>query len=92
MLRIYKYPFEVQGELSIEMPKGASILTVQVQNGTPCIWAVVNDSQLVLEDRRFRLFSTGQHIDVNLTHMRYIGTFQLVEGTFVGHLFEAGRS
>lgn len=88
MLRIYKYPFEVEDTLYIEMPHGASILTVQTQSGVPCIWAIVDDEQPP-DIYRFKLVGTGHSIDIpkaSLDH--YIGTFQLIEGGFIGHLFQ----
>jgi len=90
MLRIYKYQFEVESYPYVEMPKGAIILTVQTQYDIPCIWAIVDDSQTVLENREFRLFGTGHIVDIDPALYRYIGTFQLLKGQFVGHLFELG--
>ena len=29
-------------KIIVEMPKDAEILTIQTQNETPCIWALVN--------------------------------------------------
>lgn len=86
-LKIYKYPFEVQGDVEIAMPTGATILTVQVQGETPCIWAIVDPEQPIIV-RHFRVFGTGHPLDIEPTLSRYIGTFQLVCGRFVGHLFE----
>lgn len=87
-LKIYKYPFEVQDNVEIKMPMGASILTVQVQDNNPYIWAIVWPDH-PLELRRFRLFGTGHPIDMELKQLnKYIGTFQLLDGRFVGHLFE----
>ncbi len=88
MLRIYKYPFDVQDTFNIEMPEDAKVLAVQAQNEVPCIWAMVDDEQPP-DIYRFRLFGTGHPIDIpraNLNH--YIGTFQLGGGRFVGHLFQ----
>ena len=51
MKQIWKY----QVENVIEMPKGAEILTVQVQ--TPfniCIWAKVDPEETEMEKRKFR--------------------------------------
>ena len=42
MKKIYKYRIEVTDDQNIEMPVGAKILTVQTQNGVPCIWAMVD--------------------------------------------------
>jgi len=69
----------------LKMPKEAQILTVQVQYGKPCIWAVV-DPTAPVEERKFRIAGTGHNLQYDL--MRYIGTFQLSEGKFIGHVFE----
>jgi len=87
-LNIFKYNFEVSGEVEIEMPKGAHILTVQEQYGRPAIWAIVDPEQ-PKEIRHFRLFGTGHPLDIDPVKNRYIGTFQHLGGDFIGHLFEA---
>ncbi|KKN34697.1 hypothetical protein LCGC14_0791240 [marine sediment metagenome] len=86
-MKILKYPFEVDGEVNIQMPAGARVLTVQVQYGSPCLWAAVVP-EAPIETRSFRIFATGQKIDIDLTQAQYIGTFPLREGSFIGHLFE----
>lgn len=85
---IYKYPFQVEGEVEIEMPKGARVLCVQVQRDIPCIWAIIEPSQPIVEIRHFRVFGTGQPMDMHPDFLHYIGTFQLAGGNFIGHLFE----
>lgn len=87
MKRIFKYPIQVDDYQVIEMNKGAVILTVQTQREKPCIWAIV-DPDAPLEPRRLRLAGTGHPIDEPLEEMKYIGTFQLGGGAFIGHLFE----
>lgn len=42
MKKIYKYAIEITDDQDIVMPVGAKILTVQNQNGVPCIWAMVD--------------------------------------------------
>ncbi len=83
---IFKYPFPVSDVINLDIPKGAYILTVQVQNEIPCIWALV-DPEAPTESRGFRCFGTGHPIDVEIHNTSYIGTFQLLGGSFVGHLF-----
>lgn len=80
---------------TIEMIKGAKILTVQTQ---PCpdrfgmvqnvgrIWVLVNHSETEKEKRTFVLIETGQTIDEE-SH-KYIGTYQVFGGRIVLHLFE----
>ena len=85
---IYKYPLIQTDGFEIEMPKGARILTVQVQDGEPYIWAIVNPDNDT-EVRGFRLAGTGHQLNtMGFTDMVYIGTFQLYDGGLVFHLFE----
>jgi hypothetical protein len=67
------------------MPAGAQPLTVQIQNGAPCLWAVVDpNAPLVL--RQFRMLGTG-HAFPEQQFEQYIGTFPLAGGQLVFHLF-----
>ena len=85
-MKVFKYSFDVADRVVLDMPYGAEVLCVQTQDNRPNIWAKVSPN-LVKEKRVFRIFGTGHPIsdDAKLT---YVGTFQLVGGTFVGHLFE----
>jgi len=89
MKRIYKYPFpiQVESDFVIHMPVGAKILTVQLQNGDPYIWAIVDPAAEICA-RSFLLFGTGNPLPTDITALPYIGTFQLRSGSFVFHLFE----
>ncbi|MBQ8969210.1 MAG: hypothetical protein IJ064_05720 [Bacteroidaceae bacterium] len=69
------------------MPKGAKILTVQIQSGQPCIWAAVNPSSFENETRRFRIAGTGHPVEDAIIE-NYIGTFQMCDGKLVFHVFE----
>lgn len=77
-------------KFTITMPKGAEILTVQIdqKNNHPTIWAIV-ETDNELEDRYFELLTTGGYIhgDMGISR-KYIGTYQYQKGEFVGHLFE----
>jgi hypothetical protein len=54
---IYKYEVDT----IVVMPIGAEILTVQLQNGKPWIWALV-DKNNQLEERNFDIRGTGYEI------------------------------
>ena len=84
MVSIYKYKLSDSDELTINMPKGAKILSIQVQAGIPCMWVLV-DEMADREDRYFQTKGTGQEIP-NIEGLTYISTFQ--EPPFVWHLFE----
>lgn len=83
-MTIWKFPLEVTDEQIVRMPAGSTILAVQVQQGTPCLWAKV-DPESEQYDRRIFIHGTGHalHPDANF----HLGTFQLLDGRFVGHVF-----
>lgn len=85
---IWKFPMNVNDRVRLSMPKGAEILTVQTQNETPCIWALV-DTENEKEERYFEIFGTGHPVPVDMgVERKYINTFQLRGGSLVFHLFE----
>lgn len=85
--QIWKFPIS-SGQITLEMPIGALILTVQAQNRTPCIWALVIPTNKT-EQRHFELYGTGQEIHCDMgIERKYINTFQMQDGEFVFHLFE----
>ena len=85
MESIFKYQLETTDEQIVEMPLGAEVLTVQVQNGTPCIWARVNPDYAKLQ-YRFRIFGTGHPIEDDFVG-KYVGTYQLQNGALIFHVW-----
>jgi len=73
----------------IEMPKNGAILTVQVQRQIPCLWVLVETNGEGNEKRFIRIVGTGHSVPGII--LKYIGTFQLAEGDFIGHVFEEKR-
>ena len=67
----------------VTMPKGAELLSVHVQHGTPCLWALVDPSQTT-EDRHIAVELTGGRHAPG----RYLGTVLLEDETHVAHYFE----
>lgn len=87
MKTIWKY-VTCWDAFALMMPRGAKVLSVQVQNGVPCIWALVDPVEPV-EMRRFLLVGTGHEIECT-DGLSFIGTFQMRDGELVFHLFERG--
>lgn len=88
MNAIWRFPIEMNpdGRIAIEMPTGARILTIQVQErapNMPSIWVLCDDKAPPLE-RHFQIIGTGHTADVEAD--KYVGTWQ--QGGFVWHLFE----
>jgi hypothetical protein len=86
--RIWKFELETTDRQTVAMPENAEILTVQTQNETPCIWAIVEPENKKVR-RVFEIFGTGNQVNCNEdTERNYIGTYQLRQGSLVFHLFE----
>lgn len=86
MITIWKFPLDRSDLQSIGMPKGAEILTVQMQKGIPCLWAKV-DSEAEFEYRNIIMHGTGHKCSPNLG--KYIGSFQTHNENLIFHVFEA---
>src|ERR1700760_3985865 len=85
---VWKFPIPNQKEFIIEMPKGAQICTIQRWKDFPVFWAVV-DPEADKEQRRFILVGTGHDFEYSAeSNLRFLGTFQMLGGDAVNHLFE----
>ena len=87
MITVHKYPLKIADEQIIPLPKGARILTVQTQQGIPCLWTLV-DTEAQPEDRHILILGTGHDSPRPISSMRYLNTFQLHDGTLIFHVFE----
>lgn len=87
---IHKYPLQVTDLQTIQLPRGAKILKVDVQRGIVYLWALVNLNPVMpKENHTIRIVGTGHDIDDrDVPQMNHIGTFQLYNGDFIGHAFE----
>lgn len=83
---VYKYQLVVTDRQKVTMPKDAKVLTIQVQNGTPCIWAMVEPKNPE-EEVTIRIHGTGHNIS-DTERLEYIGTFQWRNYGFVFHAFK----
>lgn len=68
--------------VEIMMPRGAEILTVNVQSDIICIWARV-DTHEPYEGRRFCITATGTPCPPD----KYVGTVLMHDGNFIFHVF-----
>lgn len=84
MITIWKYPLEVTDVQEIIVPGEYEFLTVQMQNGSPMLWARV-DTEVDSKSRvRIEICGTGNPASSKeLT--KYIATFQM--GPLVFHVF-----
>lgn len=85
---IWKYEIPLESRFKIDLPKNARILSVQSQNGNPCMWVEFEPPEInkPSEVRIFFLAATGEAF--NETDLEYIETFQCRNGALVFHLYE----
>ena len=89
-MRIYKYQLEITDEQHVAMPRGAKLLSVQVQRGVCCLWALVGedlDADDMDSTRLIRIVGTGNPTDI--TDEPFIGMVQM--GQFMWHVFDGGE-
>jgi hypothetical protein len=86
MKSIFKYPLALMTTQRIMLPRDANILTVQLQDGTICLWAeVIPENPPV--SCSIKLVGTGiAEVEPNDS---YIGTVQ--QGPFVWHVYRSLR-
>jgi len=81
---VWKFEIQVDDEFTLRMPKGAEMLHVEVQHDKPCLWALVEPAN-EREERTFYVHGTGHPVRPGVEH---VGSFVLMGGSFVGHLFQ----
>lgn len=84
MNTVHKYALQLRTEQCIPMPRGSRTLTVQLQEGLPHVWAMVDTNNDVVA-RKFFVYGTGREI-LTPWLMRYIGTVQMQGDAW--HVFE----
>ena len=85
---IHKKELPLAPGCNLELPLNAKILCVQTQREVPHIWYSFEGDQDNVEFRAFLIITTGARIiDEGLERFNYLGSFQLSNGTFVGHVY-----
>ena len=86
MNTIWKYQLDICDNQFLQMPNGAKILNVQIQQETVQLWACVDQEQ-TLVSREIRIHGTGHNVP-NHDKLKYISTFQSHDEKLVFHVFE----
>jgi hypothetical protein len=83
---IWKFPLNVNYYQEIIIPKNSKILTVQTQKNRPYLWVMLPEQEP--HDTVYAFITTGTgHVEVVRDGIEYVGTYQLDDGEFVGHVF-----
>lgn len=87
MKKIFKYSIAVTDQQEVSLDHNAKILTVQMQNETLCLWAIVDELSEKKRKRIIRIVGTGHPFEDE--HLcKYITTFQMENGKLIFHVFE----
>ena len=90
MLTIHKFPIKSTNNISIRAARGARPLCVQVQDGAPCVWMLLDAAREQCK-HLFRIYGTGWDMDDTVRMEQYVGTFQVDGGMLIWHLFYVGE-
>jgi hypothetical protein len=71
----------------VQMPRGAQVLSVQMQGGAPQLWALVDDNAPTTP-RTFATYGTGNPMPEVTYGGRFVDTYQMHAGSSVFHVFE----
>lgn len=82
--KIFKYPLQITDSQKLEIPKHSTPLSLQVQDGKPTLWVMV-DEEKPKTPVTIICVGTGNPVPDELDILGYLGTSQ-VNG-FVWHFF-----
>jgi len=88
-VRIWKWEINITDSQTVNMPVGAKLLDVQMQNSACCLWALC-DQFNQYEERRIRFYGTGNPMPDDPGE--YVATFQTFDGALVFHVFDMGAN
>lgn len=83
-MTIWKYLLDIADIQIINLPGHSKPLSVQVQNGELCLWALVEETMPLRWSWRVRIVGTGHPFPDYLT-CQFLGTVQM--GPLVWHVF-----
>lgn len=85
MKTIFKYPIKLADIQDVRMPRGAKIISAQMQGEQLCLWAEV-DNTVGLKWRSIEVFGTGHPMPE--APRLFIGTVQMHGGSLIWHVYE----
>ena len=83
-MKIWKYQLEKARTQLVRMPSKSEIMDIQMQNGEPTLWAMVDPETEVIEVR-INTYGTGCETNENAFKDEYLSTVQ--DGEDVCHFF-----
>jgi hypothetical protein len=87
MMTTWKFPLDTTDVQTVSMPKGAKVLSVQMQFDRITAWALVDNAELVSQPVRFHVIGTGYPLPDYTDAWQFIGTVQMLDGSLIFHVF-----
>jgi len=84
-MKVFKYEFTPDKNY-VNLPPGAEILSAAMQDSCFCIWALVDDTDVVKQTRELFVVGTGWEIDLEPENLGFILTVSSDDQVF--HIFE----
>lgn len=84
MKTIQKLQIKMFGQTEVKIPRGSSFLDIQILHRDLVAWVFI-DPNAPIEECLLTMFMDGENMPDYPGY--YLGTFQLDDGTFVGHIF-----
>ncbi len=84
MKKIFKYPLEITDSQEIHLSPNCQLLSVQIQNGAPTLWAMVDPDARMFPVTVY-VIGTGNPVPSEVNTAIYVDTVQL--NGFVWHVF-----
>jgi hypothetical protein len=85
--RIFKYKIPVTDEVSISLPKGATLLSVKEQNDGIVLYAEINPDEMKMVQYDFRIVGTGHRYKFDRRFYKFLDTVKLYGGQLMFHVF-----
>jgi hypothetical protein len=88
-MTIWKYPLAITDRQTITMPRNAQLLTVQTQEGSLVLWALVRPEETGV-GREIAIYGTGNPMPPYPGE--YVATFSSHSNALVWHVFDLGAA
>lgn len=85
MRKIFKYFLRVTDEQTLDLPRGAEILSVEEQKNKVVLYALIDPAECRLYPHTIYVHGTGHSIHAE--NLKFIGTVKLYNGDLMFHVF-----
>lgn len=85
---VWKYELRMTDAQTVGMPESAQLLSVDIQNGKLCLWALVAVDFKARVNRKIIIHGTGHPVSDSIG--AFVGTVLMDSGALVFHVFDGG--